>query len=152
MDADKLSWKLIKFDQLTNKDLYEILKLRSEVFVVEQDCPYQDMDGFDFQSLHYLISDGKQVVAYSRILPPDTIYPGFSSIGRVVTKMTHRGTGLGRKLVDKSIKFCRSEWPNHPVKIMAQSYLLEFYREFGFSPMGEEFLEDGIPHYYMVDS
>ncbi|TVR84134.1 MAG: GNAT family N-acetyltransferase [Saprospirales bacterium] len=150
MEADQLDWILCTFDQLSKRDLYEVLKLRSEVFVVEQECPYQDMDGFDFQSLHYLVVDGDQMIAYSRILPPDLIYRNFSSIGRVITKRTHRKIGLGRKLMEKSLQLCRNRWPENSVKIMAQSYLLDFYKGFGFLPVGEEFLEDDIPHRHMI--
>lgn len=148
--AHKRSFRFYSFEELTKEVLYSILQLRSAVFVVEQNCPYQDMDDLDQQATHLAIFDGKTLIAYARILPPNTAYEGHSSIGRILTKKSHRATGLGRELVKKSIEFCLHNYPRFPVKIMAQCYLINFYRSFDFAVSGEEFLEDGIPHIEMV--
>ena len=145
-----ITWELRSFDSLSGLVVYRILQLRSEVFVVEQDCVYQDMDGKDEDCLH-LIGwwEDRVPVAYARLLAPGQSYDGYSSIGRIITSERVRGTGAGRELVRRSIDHCRQLFPG-PIKISAQCYLDRFYRSFGFEHTGKEYLEDGIPHQEMV--
>jgi ElaA protein len=131
--------------------LYEILALRAEVFVVEQNCPYQDCDGKDPDSLHLMgRDDAGKLICYTRLLPKGLAYPEYVSIGRVVSSPAVRGAGVGKILMEKSIAHCRLLFGNQPIKIGAQSYLLKFYESFGFQSTGEEYLEDGIPHTKMI--
>lgn len=142
------NWHTKYFPELTVTELYGILRLRAEVFVVEQDCPYQDLDGLDQVSLHLWMEEDGRVVAYARLLPPGTAYeqPG---IGRVVVAMQKRNTKLGVELMRRSLEVLQGHFKGEKVVIMAQSYLLEWYQQFGFVEVGEEFLEDGIPHRIM---
>ncbi|HAB35919.1 MAG TPA: GNAT family N-acetyltransferase [Cryomorphaceae bacterium] len=138
----------LPFDALSTTDLYQILNVRAEVFVVEQDCPYQDLDGKDQASLHIWMNDDVGITAYARLLPPGLSYPE-AGIGRVVTASRIRKTGLGKELMRHAIAACQMQWPDYDVVIMAQSYLLAFYQSFGFVEERAEFLEDGIPHRWM---
>lgn len=139
------------FEQLSVYELYEILALRQEVFVVEQNCPYLDCDGKDLRSWHLAGRDADgRLLAYTRLLPEGLAYAGYTSIGRVVSAPAARGTGAGRALMTESIAWSRRLFGPLPIKIGAQSYLLRFYESFGFVSTGEEYLEDGIPHTKMV--
>lgn len=146
-------FECLPFDQLTVYQLYKLLALRQEVFAVEQNCVYQDCDGVDQKSWHLLgwNTDGK-LVAYARLIPKDISYPGFSSIGRIVTLSTVRGTGAGRLLVQKALEETYRLFGAESIQIGAQSYLLHFYQSFGFTAIGESYLEDGIPHIHMIKS
>ncbi len=146
-----VTFSCLPFDQLSTHTLYEILALRQEVFVVEQNCPYQDCDGKDLQSWHLMGHDetGK-IICYTRLLPEGLAYPSYTSIGRVVSAPSARGTGMGKILMEESIQRCRQLFGNQAIKIGAQSYLLKFYEGFGFRSTGEEYLEDGIPHTKMI--
>ncbi len=139
----------LAFEALSVTQLYDLLRLRSEVFVVEQDCVYQDLDGRDHEALHCLRYDGQELMAYTRLLPVGLAHRDACSIGRVVTSPRARGRGYGRQIVRLSIDHCRALWPGADIVIHAQSYLLKFYGSFGFVPEGQEFLEDGIPHFAM---
>lgn len=136
------------FSELSTTTLYGILALRAEVFVVEQDCPYQDLDGKDLQSTHVWYEVEGHPVAYARLLPPGSAYAE-AGIGRVVTAQRVRRTGLGKELMRVSIVRAQTQWPGEDLVIMAQSYLVKFYQEFGFELERDEFLEDGIPHRWM---
>lgn len=138
------------WDSLTKEELYAILRLRQEVFVVEQHCPYLDLDNHDQESFHLCMYDEEGLVAYTRILPPSQIYKE-ASIGRVITAERARRKGIGRAAMDESMRFTAEKF-GKPIRIMAQSYLLNFYESYGFVAEGEEFLEDGLPHWYMVSS
>ena len=138
------------FDELDTKQLYRILEIRTEVFVVEQDCVYQDIDGRDPSSHHVLGYVNDKIHAYTRIVPPGVSYDGYASIGRVLTTMKVRRDGYGRKLMKESIQACQTLYPKHNIKISAQTYLLKFYKGLGFQQVGEGYLEDGIPHVGMV--
>ncbi|MBK8956435.1 MAG: GNAT family N-acetyltransferase [Saprospiraceae bacterium] len=138
------------YKELTLEELYSWLQLRLEVFVVEQNCPYQDLDEKDIHCYHALAYEGDQLVAGSRIVPPGISYPVYSSIGRVVSRKDHRGTGAGKLIMKQSLASCESLYPNTPIKISAQSYLLAFYESFGFEKTGDEYLEDDIPHHAMI--
>jgi len=147
-----INYKFKEFFQLNIQELYDLLQLRSAVFVVEQDCVYQDLDNLDQKAVHLLgyPTTGKNLIAYARILPKDIPYDGYASIGRVISSKEMRGKGLGKQIMQKSIEYCCRAYPGVPVKIMAQYYLLDFYRSFGFKEFGEKFLEDGIWHINMV--
>lgn len=146
-----VAFTCVPFSELTVYQLYEILALRQEVFVVEQNCPYQDCDGKDLDSWHLLGRDATgKLVCYTRLLPEGISYPNYTSIGRVVSSPSVRNTGIGKVLMENSIKKCIELFGNQPIKIGAQTYLLRFYEGFGFLSTGEEYLEDGIPHTKMV--
>lgn len=146
-----LSFSCLPFDQLTPYELYDIMALRQEVFVVEQNCPYLDADGKDLHSWHLMGRDVQgKLICYTRLLPEGLSYDGYVSIGRVVSSPAARGAGAGKILIRRSIDMCRHLFGNQPIKIGAQTYLLKFYARFGFQSTGEEYLEDGIPHTKMT--
>jgi ElaA protein len=130
------------FVALTPAELYSILQLRSEVFVVEQNCVFQDMDDRDHQCYHLMLNQA-HLVAYSRLVPPGVCYPEMS-IGRVVTKPAVRGSGLGRVLMQESIKRCYDIFEKGPIRIGAQCYAQKFYHQLGFVAEGDVYDEDGI--------
>jgi ElaA protein len=146
---DKLRWLVLEFNSLEPAVLYEILRLRSEVFVVEQQCVYLDLDGRDQQSLHLCGWLNEELIAYTRLLPPNLAYPE-ASIGRVVTKPSHRKHRFGRELMEVSIETVKSKFSTNCIRIGAQAYLQKFYESFGFISTGKEYLEDGIPHIEMI--
>ncbi|WP_162427236.1 GNAT family N-acetyltransferase [Pontibacter pudoricolor] len=137
------------FNELTNTELYDMLRLRSDVFVVEQNCVFLDLDDKDQQCYHVLFYDDKTIVACSRLVPPGVSYPEIS-IGRIVTSMAVRGTGVGKLLVDFSIEECRKLFGNGPIKIGAQLYAKKFYESFGFVQSSDVYDEDGIDHIKMI--
>jgi ElaA protein len=145
-----LHWITKPFDALTLAELYALLQLRSEVFVVEQACAFQDIDGHDQAAYHLLgYTDAGELAAYARLFDAGRSYAQVS-IGRVVTAPRHRGAGLGRALLHQAIGQCETLFGAQPIKIGAQQYLLAFYQSFGFVVEGEGYLEDGIPHAHMV--
>jgi ElaA protein len=137
------------FDNLTITELYAILQLRSEVFVVEQDCVYQDLDYKDQKALHVIGYKEDKVVAYSRIFKSG-IYFKEASIGRVVVAKTEREFSFGKLLMKASIMAIEKEFNETVIRISAQKYLLKFYNSLGFIEVGEDYLEDGIPHINML--
>jgi len=137
------------FDELTIHELYQILRLRSEVFVVEQDCVYQDVDNKDQKAHHVIGLKEDEVVAYTRIFKPGDYFDNVS-IGRVVVRQDQRKYGLGKQIMLATMAAIDQRFPNKPIEISAQSYLLRFYTDLGFSAFGEEYLEDGIPHRRML--
>lgn len=136
------------YDLLTKDELYEIMKLRNEVFVVEQNCVYQDIDGKDTTALHLCYYDQGELVAYLRILNRGTSYEDVS-IGRVLVKASHRDQKLGRLIMDESIGYIKTELDEPSIKISAQAYLKKFYTSLGFEVVSDEYLEDGILHLEM---
>ena len=144
-----INWQCKSFAELTNTELYKILQLRNEVFVLEQNCPYQDCDNKDLQSHHLTAWKYDNLVAYSRILPPGISYPIAASIGRVVTSASVRGQDLGRQLMSKSLENLYLLFGHVPVIIGAQLYLKKFYESFSFIQKGDIYLEDGIQHIMM---
>ncbi len=144
-----IHWLLKRFDELTPYQLYAALQLRSTVFVVEQNCVYLDADDKDQNSYHLLGFADNKLVAYTRIVPAGVIYQE-PSIGRVVTAPGVRRTGVGRQLMQQSIKSVYNLFNNVPIKIGAQLYLQEFYASFGFQQISDVYLEDGIEHIYML--
>ena len=137
------------FNELTTTELYSILKLRMEVFAIEQQCAYQDCDDRDLQCHHLLGMQDGELVAYSRLLSKGLAYDDYCAIGRVLTKSTVRGQRIGKELMERSIALCK-EMFNEKIKIGAQSYLEKFYSELGFESTGHHYLEEEIPHMSMV--
>ncbi len=144
-----MKFEFKSFDELTHNELYDILQFRAEIFVVEQDCIYNDLDGFDKLAIHQFIKKDGNIIAYSRLLKPGTRFSEFS-IGRVVVKQSERGTGLGIEMMEEAKKYIVNEWGATKIKISAQSYLQKFYENLGFEIVTEMYMEDGIPHYGMV--
>ena len=145
----EITWTVVKFEDLKAIDVYNIMQLRSEVFVVEQNCVYQDADGKDPKCYHLLGMRGDQLVAYTRLLPKGLSFIE-ASIGRVVSSPSIRGTGIGRTLMLRSINEIKNLFGEGPIRIGAQYYLLQFYSSLGFKQEGEIYLEDGIQHVEMV--
>ena len=144
-----IQWTLKKFDDLSAIELYKIMQLRNEVFVVEQNCVYQDADNKDISSWQFMGWANEKVVAFTRLLPPGLAY-GQASIGRVVTSPSVRGSGIGKELMERSIKEIKNLFGEVPIKIGAQLYLQKFYTSLGFVQTSEIYLEDGIKHIEMV--
>lgn len=142
-------FKQKQFDELNTYELYAIIQLRLEVFVIEQECDYQDCDGKDIQAIHLIGYESDQMVAYCRILPNKISYDGYCSIGRVLTKGSVRGKSYGRKLMDKAIEICEQEF-ELPIKISAQKYLEKFYSDLDFVTVSDIYFEDEIPHIAMI--
>lgn len=136
------------FDDLTPHELYEIMRLRNEVFVLEQLCVYQDADNKDQKSHHLMIKDNDKLIAYARLLPPGVSYPEMS-IGRVISSPEYRRKGAGRLLMQKAIEGCHELFGEGPIRIGAQLYLTKFYESFGFVRSGDVYLEDNIEHVEM---
>lgn len=144
-----MTFEFKTFDELTSTELYDILQLRAEIFVVEQDCVYNDLDGLDKVAIHQFMKKEGKTIAYSRLLKPGTRFPDFS-IGRVVVKKSERGSGLGIDMMKKAKKYIIQEWGASKIKISAQKYLQIFYENLGFEIVTEGYLEDGIPHFGML--
>jgi len=142
-------YELDKFSDLEAMTLYEILRLRQEIFVVEQSCAFIDNDRFDYAAHHLQLFSGKELIAYARILPPGSIYKE-ASIGRVCVATNLRGKGLGKLIFELSLKACFELFPQEKIKIQAQSYLLAFYSSFGFTPITEGYYDTGILHHDMI--
>lgn len=149
-----MKWFENSWENLTPNQVHAIIRLRLEVFVVEQDCVYADLDGKDVHSIHLWAEDsesteGEAASAVVRLVPPGVSYVE-PSIGRVATSASQRGTGLGQELMERAVRACQRLWPNHAIRISAQQYLIKFYESFGFEVVGEGYLEDNIPHIGMV--
>lgn len=147
----QIQWLLKKFEELTPYQLYVILQLRNEVFVVEQNCVFQDADNKDQNSYHLMGFTDNKLIAYTRLVPPGEIYD-YPSIGRVVTSSSVRRSGVGKELMQQSIDAVYKLFGVLPIKIGAQLYLKKFYGSFGFEQASEAYLEDGIEHIYMIKS
>jgi len=141
--------KIKLFSELSTQELYDLLQLRSEVFVVEQDCAYQDVDGKDHNALHVLGYKQDKLIAYTRIFKPE-LYFKEASIGRVVVVKHERQSNYGYAIMKASIKAIKDHYNETTIKISAQTYLKKFYNNLGFKIVGEEYLEDGIPHIGMI--
>jgi ElaA protein len=144
-----MHWTCVPFSELSVEHLYDVLALRSEVFVVEQQCVFLDIDGLDRQTWHLLgHGDDGRLLAYARLIPPGLKAPD-ALIGRVVTSPAARGGGTGRQLMAEALAQCGRLWPTHSITLHAQAHLERFYASFGFAPVGEQYMEDGIPHQEM---
>ena len=146
----QVQWRITPFHELSSKLLYDILQLRSEVFVVEQNCVYLDADGKDEHALHLYGLLDTTIVAYARLLPQGISYNNYCSIGRVVSNLKYRKHGFGKQLMQAAIQACNTHFQHIPIKIGAQQYLQHFYESFGFVVASDMYLEDGIPHITMV--
>jgi len=149
LTQNTIDWQCLRFEQLTTQLLYQILKIRQEVFAVEQNSVYLDVDGNDMDALHVFATRDDELMAYCRLLPPGLKYPE-ASIGRVLTTSETRGRGTGRKLMDYALTLCKEHYPGSGVRISAQLYLEDFYRSFGFTSCTSPYDEDGIPHIEML--
>lgn len=144
-----MNWKIKRFEEMTTTELYEILRVRSEVFVVEQTCIYQDLDLKDKKAYHLFCENNGEIAAYLRILDKGVSYPEIS-IGRVLTRETNRRIGLAREMMQKAISFVEEELSEMQIRISAQLYLKQFYESLGFLITSEVYLEDDIEHIEMV--
>ncbi|MFA9558586.1 GNAT family N-acetyltransferase [Evansella sp. AB-rgal1] len=144
-----MGWNIKTFEQLSNQELYNILKERVNIFVVEQECPYPEIDSKDQLAYHLFKEEDGDVLAYARIFKGGDYYEE-ASIGRVIVIKEARATGLGRELLQEAINFLHNELEETSIKIQAQDYLRKFYGSFGFVPISEVYLEDGIPHLDML--
>ena len=145
-----LRWVTKTFNELNANELYSLLRLRSEVFVVEQNCIFLDMDNNDQKAYHTIGFIGEEVVATTRLFDKNIMYDGYQSIGRVVGSPRHRGLGIGKALMQYSIQECERLFGKGPIKIGAQLYLKKFYNEQGFDQSGDVYLEDEIDHIPMI--
>lgn len=144
-----MEWKIRSFEDLSNKELYNILALRNKVFVVEQDCIYQDCDEKDLGAYHLFYCDGDKILAYLRILEKGVSFDEVS-IGRVVVDEKYRGRDLGRKAMKRAIDFIYSIYGESKIRISAQVYIKDFYKSLGFEEVSNVYLEDDIPHIEML--
>lgn len=144
-----MEYRLRTFEELTAGELYQLLQLRSEVFVVEQQCIYLDADGKDYKALHLLGYEEERLTAYTRLFAPGD-YCEEASIGRVAVSPSRRGEGLGREIMKASLEAVEKRFGRVDICLSAQAYLCRFYEEMGFQAEGPEYLEDGIPHIRMV--
>ena len=145
----EVTWKLLPFDALSVRELHEVLQLRSEVFVVEQACVFQDIDGADMLAMHLMGVQRGQLLAYARCFPACVKFEE-ASIGRVVTRNRARGSGLGHRLMVQAVSAIGSLWGPQPIRIGAQARLAKFYASHGFVDVGRYYVEDGIDHLEMV--
>ncbi len=146
-----MHWQVAAFTELSQEELYRMLALRSAIFVVEQNCPYQDADGLDPDPRvrHLNLWQQEQLLATARLLGPGVQAPEQVWIGRVAVAASARGQGMGRQLMQRALAEVQARWPGCPVLLGAQIQVREFYRSLGFVPLGAEYLEDGIPHQHM---
>ncbi len=144
-----MKWNNRRFYQLTNLELYNILQLRNAVFVVEQNCIYQDADGKDEKARHIFLKDGHTIVTYLRIFKAGDYFNN-ASIGRVVTHPDYRNKGYATQAIVKAINYIGKIWNERFIEISAQTYLIDYYQNLGFVPKGKPYLEDNIPHIRML--
>lgn len=144
-----MKYYIKSFSELTNNELYKLLKARVDVFVVEQACPYPEIDNYDQDAIHYFLKNKQDIVAMVRLLPSGTRYSE-ASIGRVLVTKKYRNQGYAREIMEKALLFIRNEWKEAKIKLQAQVYLEKFYASLGFKRITEEYLEDNIPHVDMI--
>jgi len=150
MSENRYQWTCKTFQELTVDELYSILRLRSDVFVVEQNCVFLDLDNKDQKCFHIMGWEQTTLVASTRLVPKGVSYPDYHSIGRVVNSKEHRGLGLGKELMEYSIAKCIELFGDSPIKIGAQLYLKKFYESLGFVQTSDVYDEDGIDHIEMI--
>ena len=150
--AANILWTIVHFNDLSTRQLFDLMKLRTEVFVVEQDCPYQEVDEKDLSAYHVLgYTNKKELIAVSRILPEGISYAE-ASIGRVAIKLSYRNLGLAHLLNERSIRYIETRLNTSSIRLSAQSHLRSFYEKHQFTVVSDEYLEDGIPHVEMLRS
>ncbi len=142
-------WKIKKFNELNAEEIYKILNIRNQVFIVEQQCPYLDCDGRDMKSYHLFLENNNEIAAYLRIIEKGISYNEIS-IGRVLVNSKYRGKGLARDMMKKAIGYINNQLNETSIRIEAQAYLIDFYKSLGFKQTSEVFLEDNIPHIEML--
>lgn len=147
----EFTWKFCSWHDLPKEDLHDILALRVNIFVVEQDCPYPEIDGKDRQSWHLYAIENERIASYLRIVEAGVAYQEIA-IGRVVVDEDYRGTGLGHKLMEEAMIRIKDQWGDQPIRLGAQDHLRSYYAAHGFEAQGEVYLEDGIPHIEMLYS
>ncbi len=140
----------VPFNELNTHQLYDLLQLRQQVFVIEQNCAYDDFDGYDKAATHLLLYNKNKLAAYSRIFEPGIKYENESSIGRIVVEKSYRGSDTGKNLIQDSIDYCHQNYPSSKIRIEAQSALINYYKRYGFTPTGKNYIVDGINHTQMV--
>lgn len=140
-----LIWKTKTFGELTTEELYQILRVRSEVFIIEQNCNYQDLDNTDQKALHLWAEENGKIIAYCRLFNANIKY-NESSIGRVLTASKHRKRNLGKQMMKYAVQIIENRFKTSKIRISAQDYLIDFYQEFGFIATDKKYLEDGLPH------
>lgn len=143
------NWQWSALSELSPRQVYAVFAARVAVFIVEQECAYQDLDGLDIEAEHLIAWSGPEVAGYLRLLAPGVRFSE-PSLGRIITAHDFRGTGLGRELVARGIEHARLRYPRQGVRISAQAHLQSFYQSFGFETVTERYLEDGIPHVDML--
>lgn len=144
-----MTWCIKSFQELTNDELYEILQVRTAIFVVEQKCAYLEVDGKDKLAYHLFKKENEKIIAYLRVLPKGISYRE-ASLGRIIVKQAQRGTGLGRELVARGIDFLENQLHEKTIKIQAQSRLQTFYESFGFRSISDIYSDEGLPHVDML--
>lgn len=146
LTMEQITWQWCRFTELSVSQLHQIFRLRQLVFVVEQQCAYEDIDGWDDKAVHLLgVDTNESLLACCRVFAPDVRFPE-ANIGRILTSSTARGQGLGHELVRQSKAFCAEHFPGVPIRIAGQAHLTAFYGTHGFLPEGDEYPVDGIPH------
>lgn len=150
--SDNLTWVVCPFSKLSTTQLYQAIKLRIDVFVVEQTCYYSDLDDrdWDTDALHFLLYEDEALIGYLRVLPPGCAYDNYASIGRFALASSARGKGIAHQMIKKANQLCQQQFPKHNIKISAQQYLTQFYQQHGYHIVSDVYLEDGIPHVSMV--
>lgn len=149
INTRKITWEIKPFDELTTRELHDILKIRVDVFVVEQNCAYHEIDNNDIPSYHLLAKAGSKIIGTARIVPEGIIYDEIS-IGRIAIEKEYRGKGVGRILMKKSMDFCKTQLRAKAIKLAGQLYLKEFYEAFGFRQVSAIYPWDGIDHLDML--
>ncbi|WP_188456103.1 GNAT family N-acetyltransferase [Virgibacillus oceani] len=144
-----MNWYIKSFQEFSADELYQIIKARVDVFVVEQACPYYELDNHDQRSIHYYLKVDNEIAAYVRIVPKESKYPEVS-IGRVLVSEKFRGQGYAKEIMQRAIEYIFEEWNENKIKIQAQEYLKKFYSSFGFRQISDSYLEDNIPHIDMI--
>ena len=144
-----MNWQLKQFNELSAFEIYKILQLREEVFIIEQNCIYQDIEDTDLIAHHLFAIKNDVCIAYARLIPPGIKYKD-CSIGRVVVKKSERLNAFGKELMKQAITSLKNLFPNQSITISAQLYLKNFYQDFGFEAIGEPYMEDDIPHIKMT--
>ncbi|MCP3673420.1 MAG: GNAT family N-acetyltransferase [Gammaproteobacteria bacterium] len=148
--TSKIVWTWRSFEQLSNCQLYDLLKVRQDVFIVEQHCIYPDIDGLDVNCLHLVGYDSEQLIAYLRLIPADFHCSGNIALGRIVSLASKRGLGIGKMMMQQVMTYITKHFPHQSIQLSAQFHLLTFYQNMGFNSISEPYDEDGIKHIDML--
>ena len=148
--ASQIDWSWYQFQQLSNIELYAVLKLRQEVFIIEQKCIYPDLDGLDLKALHLLGFDDKKLMAYLRLIPVTFHKSAHITFGRIISSKAKRGLGIGKALMQQAMQYSAEHFPAQNIQLSAQYHLVDFYHNFGFKNISEPYDDDGIMHVDML--